>query len=360
MKDIVFVVESYDLLSVYIKGKHHEVKKDDIEAFLNKNAPKVRSVHILISDRYVFSLHDHFAVKSKKDALNAAKYKLETLFHTNKIKNYFSHITIKKSDRGYTALIYYTESNFSDLLDPVITFFQKKIKDIRPVFDIFISSDYDGYKYREDYVTFFGEDGGVSTFPMEKCNLELSEYNILEALSLEPYLHEIGKSDPLVNFKKDGSIFSITKIFAPALIFLLVINVAFIGYLWYRYPKAKSIYEKQKAVNLKKMKQLEPLNELKDKKSALQEKINIYNRFLSMENNVANLIRDLASDMPEIWLESFRYESGKLSMRISNVKSQELIKYLKSKKYVKNVNIRGRVSVVNDKERFNLEVNLAE
>lgn len=356
---LYFIVDESDSILVYNSMGEFRLSSEDIEGYLSRLEGKFRDIQIFISDKFLFCLEDFFTVKKRKDALSAAKFKLETLLHSTRIVEYFSFFNARKTDDGFNIRMFYSESRFSHLLNPIFEKFSKKVKIIRPLWDIFQSVNTKGYIYAHDYITVFGENGIPSTFPLDKYPFELND-QFLHVEKVGEYLKNFVNKEPQVNFKEDDSIFCIEKIFAPAITAIIAVNLIIGAVLIYKYPKSQNEFLSYKKQVAEKMKELEPLNQTKDEKDKFLKRISTYKQGFTKNTFIPLMIRDLSKDMPDIYIENFRYNSPNLSITVNNVKSQEVIEYLKSRKYVKNVNINGKVSVFNDKERFNLGVQFAE
>lgn len=356
---LYFVVDDVDSLLVVSSFGDIRVNAGDIEDYLNKLGQKFKEIQVFVGDKFLFCIEDTFNVKKRKDALNAAKLKLDTLLHSGKITGYYSFFKVQKSENGFNVKMYYSENRFLQLLEPVFNKFQKKLKIIRPLWEVFSPHSQKGYILANDYITVFGENDMHSTFPLEKYPFEISD-EYLKIENLPDYLRKFSDKDPKINFKEDDSLFSMDKIFVPVISAVIGVNLLIAVVLMYKYPKSQNEFLSYKNVVKDKMIALEPLNKTKEEKDMLVKRISAYEENFSKKTYIPQLIRDLSKDMPDIYLENFRYSNSNLSVTVNNIKSQEVIEYLKSRQYIKNASINGKVSVFNDKERFNLGVQFAK
>ncbi len=349
---LIVVIESETEFKLILKNEVTDVKTDEIEETLKNFSRKFKEIHIFISDLFVFSITDNLQVKKKSDAVKAAEYQLTTILHSNKIKNYLHTVSVEKFDDGFKTVSYYTETDFNDIIGNLEKILNKKIIRISPLFELF-KDKYSAYKYEDRYITLI-EDNKNSTFPVGKIPSTINTDN-LKHIKTEN-IKEFFKKKPDIDFKNKNILVNFEKYFVPALALIIALNVFIYAYAKMNLNTAEKEY-KEELAKVKKMEiQLKPFRDLSAKKESYISYINMSKKIRSNKNFIEKTVYDLAKDFPDIWLKSLYYRNGKMNLSISYKKTQKIVDYLESKKYISSAIIKGRVTRNGELENSTIEV----
>ncbi len=348
---------------------NENIKIDNINVKIEELPEKIKEISlnkliILISDWNVYKLEFDLKLKKLSEAKKAAENHFLYLNPDSSYNPKFFHITLKKTDEGYHATVYYLSKEAEDFINIIHDLgFKNKIVHILPIFEIYRNIN---KTYRiKDYITTIKENN-VITFNLKDLD---SFKNILSNDDLKNIEEEINieliKDLNIKNLKfekdflkKNKSFELINKLFYPIIIGIIIINIAFFSYSKYEYVKYKKNYKKIKNININLSKKVDPVIKAEDTLKKLEDLNNNINTYSKQFFPFLDFLREL-SKVEHLFINSLYIRNDTLKIYGKTDSALKLLELLKKLKYLKDPKIVSNISRDSrGNERFQIEAKI--
>ncbi len=355
--------------SLLIFLDNENIKIDNIDTKIDELPEKIKEsslnkLIILISDWNIYKLEFDLKLKKLSEAKKAAENHFLYLNPDSSYNPKFFNITLKKTDDGYHATVFYLSKEAEEFIDIIHNLgFKNKIMHILPIFEIYKNIN---KTYRiKDYITTI-KDNNVITFNIKDID---SFKNILSDDDLKNIEKEMNielikdLNIKNLNFEKDflkknKSFELINKLFYPIIIGIIIINLAFFSYSKYENVKFKKIYKDIKKINVNLSKKVDPVIKAEDTLKKLAELNNSINIYSKQFFPFLNFLKEL-SKVEHLFINSLYIKNDTLKIYGKTDSALKLLEVLKKLKYLKDPKIVSNISRDSQgNERFQIEAKI--
>ncbi len=354
--NLILIILDEEKVFYYFGSKRDFIKSEDIEEFIGENSQFIKNIYIFIADNNIFSDRFEINVSKASEARSAAI----NMLLINNVKNNseitYKKVILTKSEDKFIATVFYTYVNIEFILEPLKkSGIDKKLEGIFPLFQIFYNREDFCYYLKDRYYTIIKDKYQVATFKkLDEEKLSLYNVKTFDINELGNLFQDLKNKNEL-NFIDFGRYEIFEKFFVPALVLIIVINIALIGFFKIHQNKLnKKLGKLKEQVNIE-IKSLQPYQEAYDKNEEIKKILLKIDEFKNSSFPFNKLVENLAKQK-KIWIRQINLNYSQMLMIYGKADSAyKVLENLKKLEFLTNVKITSKIIRDNNGfERFTI------
>jgi hypothetical protein len=356
--NLILIILNEENLFYYLGSKRDYIKSENFEEFLEEHFQDIKDIYIFLSDNNIFI--DKFEINVSKSS--EAKSAAINMLLINNVKNNseitYKKVFLEKESNKFIATVFYTYLNLEFIFENLRKKnLEKNLQGIFPLFQLFYDKKDFCYSLKDKYYTIIENQNNIAIYG-KLTEDKLSKYNVktVDINELGNYFQDLKVRNDL-NFIDLGKYEVFEKFFIPAIVFILIINIALLGFLKIKNSKLEKKLDKIKnQVNIE-IKSLQPYQEAYNKNEQLKRILLNVEKFKNASFPFNELVKNLSLHK-RIWIRQITLNYNRLTIYGKAESAYKVVEDLKKLSFLENIKISSKIIRDNNGfERFTIRAN---